>query len=228
MVVETGLAGPHEISIIQNPIDPRDVISTERRLSGDSNGGPPFTVVGYLGSTIRDKGSDLLPPSLSGPEGESEMVIVPSEAGHRHPRPTDLGYARVPREGWACKFPGRRADVRDAYRDCDVVICPSRRESFGRIAAEAMMNGLPVVASDIGPFRDLVSDKAGILFPVDDPNAAAAAIRNLAEDPVLRAELGRCAQVLAAKFEPGPIVRRFMELYGLKRSRDLESGGQVE
>ena len=124
-------------------------------------------------------------------------------------------------------FPGRRADVRDAYRDCDVVICPSRRESFGRIAAEAMMNGLPVVASDIGPFRDLVSDKAGILFPVDDPNAAAAAIRNLAEDPVLRAELGRCAQVLAAKFEPGPIVRRFMELYGLKRSRDLESGGRV-
>ena len=59
VVVETGLARPHEISIIPNPIDPRDVISTERRSSGGPNGGARFTVVGYLGSTIRDKGFGL-------------------------------------------------------------------------------------------------------------------------------------------------------------------------
>jgi glycosyltransferase involved in cell wall biosynthesis len=116
--------------------------------------------------------------------------------------------------GGRVSFPGRKPDVRDAYRGCDIIICPSRRESFGRIAAEAMTNGLPVVASDIGPFRDLVGD-AGLLFPTGDAASAAAAVRKLVEQPALRDQLGRSALRRATPLEPGPIVRRFTELYGL-------------
>jgi len=52
---------------------------------------------------------------------------------------------------------GRTLDVSQAYGRADIVLCPSREESFGRIAAEAMMNSIPVVASDIPAYRELVA-----------------------------------------------------------------------
>ena len=66
---------------------------------------------------------------------------------------------RVSLEG---KFP----DVREVYARCDVVVCPSVLESFCRVAAEAMLNGIPVVGSDLAPIRALLGDdEAGLLFP---------------------------------------------------------------
>src|SRR5205807_6098161 len=50
------------------------------------------------------------------------------------------------------------SDVRKAYGQCAIVFCPSYQESFCRVAAEAMLNGLPVVASDIPALRDLLGD----------------------------------------------------------------------
>ena len=44
---------------------------------------------------------------------------------------------------------GKLTDVRKAYAECHVVVCPSVRESFCRVAAEAMLNGLPVVGTDL-------------------------------------------------------------------------------
>ncbi len=65
------------------------------------------------------------------------------------------------------------------------------RESFCRVAAEAMLNGLPVAASDLEPLTDLVgSRRRRRLFPAGDVHAAAAALRRLAGDEHLRKSLG--------------------------------------
>lgn len=223
VVVETGLAPSHEIAIVPNPIDPRDVLASERAADMGRSGDRLFPVVGYLGSTISDKGFDLLPDIIDRARDAQVRwaLFLPkpnaSVAGDQQvwEKLEDLG------NGGRVSFPGRRSDVRDAYRDCDIVICPSRRESFGRIAAEAMINGLPVVASDIGPLRDLVGEEGGILFPVGDASAAAAAVRKLAAEPLLRANLGQGAQLRATRFHPGPIVRRFTELYGLSPASNV-------
>ena len=59
-------------------------------------------------------------------------------------------------------------DPRDFYRVTDVLLMPSLwRESFGRVAAEAMINGIPVLASRRGSLPELLGD-AGFLFDVDD------------------------------------------------------------
>jgi len=215
IVAETGLARPDAISIVPNPIDPREVRTVKGALVDRSRSRRP-PVVGYLGSCIRDKGFDLIPDIIR----ESQDVAVRWAIFVPKPSAKDRAGTRSWAElealsvGGRVSFPGRKSDVREAYRECDIVICPSRRESFGRIAAEAMTNGLPVVASDIGPFRDLVGD-AGLLFPSRDPASAAAGVRRLVKEPALRHQLGRRGEERAARFEPGPIVRRFAELYGL-------------
>ncbi len=81
----------------------------------------------------------------------------------------------------------------------DVFVVPSRWEGFGRVAVEAMLAGVPVIASDVGGLPEVLGD-AGILAPVDDERALAAAIARLAASPPLRADLGergrRRAQLL--------------------------------
>lgn len=112
------------------------------------------------------------------------------------------------------ELPGRVRDVRQAYARCDIVLCPSRKESFGRIAAEAMTNGLPVVASDIPAFRQLVGESgAGLLFPLDDPAAAGAAIRRLADDPDLRHEMGQRGREHVQRYTPQRVVPQLEDLY---------------
>lgn len=88
-----------------------------------------------------------------------------------------------------------RAGVRDALQDCDAFVLTSRHESFGVVVAEALACGRPVVATRSGGPEDLVGEQDGILVPVGDVQAIAAALRAVAS--------GACA------FDPDGIRARF-------------------
>ena len=76
------------------------------------------------------------------------------------------------------------------YQALEVVVVPSRREAFGRVALEAMQAGVPVVAARTGGLAELIQDeKNGLLFEPDDPSGLAQCIIRLAGDPGLRARL---------------------------------------
>ena len=111
---------------------------------------------------------------------------------------------------------GKVTDVRLAYAQCDVVVCPSVLDSFCRVAAEAMVNGIPVVGSDLPPIRELLGDdEAGLVVPVKDPRAVAAAVERLVRDPQLRARLGAAGRERSAAYGPATVRTAFLELYGL-------------
>ncbi|HJW60721.1 MAG TPA: glycosyltransferase family 4 protein, partial [Actinomycetota bacterium] len=111
---------------------------------------------------------------------------------------------------------GKLVDVGTAYGRCDIVVCPSELESFCRVAAEAMLNGIPVVGSDLEPVRALLGDdEAGILFPVGDVDAAVKAVVRLATDPALRREQGAVGRQRAEAFAPDVVGAQFRRLYGL-------------
>lgn len=77
-----------------------------------------------------------------------------------------------------------------ARQRCDVLVMPSRVEGFGLVAVEALLAGIPVVASRVGGLSEVVEDGVtGLLVPSDDPEALASALRELEGDSVLRAEL---------------------------------------
>jgi glycosyltransferase involved in cell wall biosynthesis len=72
-------------------------------------------------------------------------------------------------------MPGRVPDVAAWLRRADVLVHPVRWEGFGLAVLEAMLAGVPIVASDVSSMPELVGD-AGILVPPDDPAALAAAV----------------------------------------------------
>jgi glycosyltransferase involved in cell wall biosynthesis len=81
------------------------------------------------------------------------------------------------------------------YARAAVVACPSRREGFGVVCAEAMAHGRAVVAGAVGGLLDLVvHDETGLLVEPGDVAGLRAALERLLGDAVLRARLGEAAR----------------------------------
>ncbi len=100
------------------------------------------------------------------------------------------------------------------YSAAEVVVVPSHYESFGLVALEAMACGTPVVAAETGGLVFLVRDgETGFHVPAGDAQALARALRNLLEDPDLRARLGRQAATYARQYDWQIIGERIVRLY---------------
>ncbi len=95
------------------------------------------------------------------------------------------------------------ADKRALLRSADVFVAPhTARESFGIVVLEAMAAGVPVVASDLAPFVDLLGgadDPAGRLFRRGDPGALAAAVSAALREG--RGRRTRRARALADRYD---------------------------
>lgn len=199
LVASTGVVRSDRITMLPNPIDPA-VVPPRRKPSEQ------VRVCFLAGTDRRSKGFDLIGPTAAALTGtEAKWIIFTSP-----PYTTN-------EDGWAALFAlpsgtfevrERVGDIAEAFAECDVVFAPSRSESFNRVIAEAMTNGLAVVASDLPVHRELLGDQeAGLLFELDNPAAATAAIRQAVGDPALRARLGSRGQVLASRFSPEEIVQ---------------------
>jgi D-inositol-3-phosphate glycosyltransferase len=100
------------------------------------------------------------------------------------------------------------------YASADVVVMPSRYESFGLAALEAMACGTPVVASDVGGLSFIVRDgETGFLVPEGNINAFAECILSLLRDRDLRNRLGARAVVVAQNYAWHLIADKIVDLY---------------
>ena len=87
------------------------------------------------------------------------------------------------------------------YRAADVVVVPSRSESFGLVALEAAACGVPVVASGVGGLLTLVDHgRTGFLVPERDPVEFASDIARLLDEPLLAAQMGEAAAQRARRY----------------------------
>ena len=83
------------------------------------------------------------------------------------------------------------AALDEAYANADLLVLPSRAETYGMVVTEALARGLPVVAADVGGVPEALGTAPGgrlpgRLLPPDDPQALAAALREWLTDPALR------------------------------------------
>ena len=108
-----------------------------------------------------------------------------------------------------------QADLPSYYASADLFCAPSLGgESFGIVLAEAMAVGLPVVCSDIGGYRDVVRDGAdGLLVPPRDPEALAAAIAGLLDNPARLAAMGEAAATTARRYAWPVVAGEVAEVY---------------
>ncbi len=100
------------------------------------------------------------------------------------------------------------------YSAADVVSVPSRYESFGLVAVEAMACGAPVVASRAGGLIFTIEDgETGILAPYDQPQIHADAILSILNDAELAARMGLSAHIAAQRFSWQTVASSVVHVY---------------
>jgi glycosyltransferase involved in cell wall biosynthesis len=89
-------------------------------------------------------------------------------------------------------FAGQRSDVAACMRAMDVLVHPSRSESFGKVVLEGLAAETAVVATRVGGIPEIVDEgETGLLVPADDPAAIERAVLRLHAEPELRESLAR-------------------------------------
>jgi glycosyltransferase involved in cell wall biosynthesis len=99
------------------------------------------------------------------------------------------------------RFPGAQggADLARCYGAADVLVHPSRAETYGMVITEALSRGLPVVAAEVGGVPEALGygadgTRPGLLVPPGDPEALRDALQAWLEDAALRRRLRRAAR----------------------------------
>lgn len=100
------------------------------------------------------------------------------------------------------------------YNAVDVCAVPSRYESFGLVAVEAMACGTPIVASRVGGLRFTIEDEiSGLLVPHSDPIALSKALRRVLIDHGLRSHMQVGARQAAIRFSWQTITSAMLQVY---------------
>jgi glycosyltransferase involved in cell wall biosynthesis len=167
-----------------------------------SPGTPTGGALLCVAAVIPGKGHDVLLEALATLTGLSwDCLCVgstdrdPAFAASLRRRVLDDGL------GDRVRFPGPRigADLERSYVSSDLLVLPSRAETYGMVVTEALAHGLPVVAADVGGVAEALGQGAGgirpgLLVPPDDPAALAAALRTWLGDAAVRLAWRRAAR----------------------------------
>ena len=110
-------------------------------------------------------------------------------------------------------FLGYREDTADLYAAADAFVLSSRSEGLPMVLLEAMMAGLPIVATRVGGVPGAVVD-CGLLVDREAPDQLAEAMGRLVHEPGLAADLGRRARRRAVReFSVERMTSRYVEVY---------------
>jgi D-inositol-3-phosphate glycosyltransferase len=179
-------------------------------------------IVLFVGRIQPLKGADVAVaalarlPQLPGPQPHLLLIGGPSgpsgeaESDHLRSMTEELGLAER-----VHFLPTQPHDALPGfYRAADVLVVPSRSETFGLVAAEAQACGLPVVAADVGGLPYAMADgRTGVLVQGHDPDDWARAIHLVIADPERAAAMGEAATEFAERFSWPATADRLLELY---------------
>lgn len=149
---------------------------------------------------------------------DARLVIVGGASGREGDAETERSHALVDELGLHDHVdfvePQPHHILSSYYRSADVVIVPSRSESFGLVALEAMACGIPVVASAVGGLQSLVDDGVtGRLIAGRRPPDFAAAIDQILGDPALARSLSTASVDKARRYTWAAAAERLEALY---------------
>jgi glycosyltransferase involved in cell wall biosynthesis len=117
--------------------------------------------------------------------------------------------------GARVRFLGWRRDTAALLAAADVLVCPSRHEPLGNVVIEAWAHRTPVVAAAAkGPAALLRDGENGLLVPVEDADALAAAIARMMAAPELAARLAAAGRsAFEAAFSEAVVVPRYLAFF---------------
>ena len=109
------------------------------------------------------------------------------------------------------------------FASADIYVAPNTgQESFGIVLLEAMAAGVPIVASDIHGFKNVIQRNVqGFLVEPRNPRALAAGLYALARDPDLRHEMGEAGRARAPEYSWDRVTEQIVDFYYETRERVL-------
>jgi glycosyltransferase involved in cell wall biosynthesis len=175
----------------------------------------------FAGATIRRKGFDLLLDAFDRAGLAARLRIVGSRG--------DLGHLLDSRQDGRITFLGPRpqSELAMELRRADLLVLPSRNDSYAMVVAEALASGLAVLISEMVGARDLVTEgKTGWIVPVEDAAALALRMAWCAGHPeAVRAMGPDCRQAAGGATWPAYHQRLGELLHNLLETGRLETGG---
>ena len=174
----------------------------------------------WIGRLAEQKGYDVavraLPQILAAEPGAVLVVLGEGpERGRLEALARELGV------GEAVILPGRAGDVNAWLGRAELFVHPCRWEGFGLVLLEAMLAGLPVVASEVSSVPEIVADGVnGLLVPPGEPDALARAVTAVLADAARGTALGEAGRTRAhERFSVARMAERTLEVYSAAQRR---------
>ena len=194
-----------------------DRAALRRRLGLD----PDAVLLGCFGRVRPQKGTDLFVKAmldLLPRHPRAQAIVMGGVTAEFEPFVADLE-ARIAAANLSDRLrilpEDRGFSIAPWFQALDLYVAPQRWEGFGLTPLEAMACGVPVVATRVGAFEELVADgETGLLVPPDDLPALSRAIDRALADPELRARWAAAARPrVAARFRIEDEAAALVALY---------------
>ena len=189
-----------------------------RRLRAELGAAPDDCVIISVSRLVRHKGLPELLRAMEATPVNTRLWVVgerlSSDRGEdMDPYFTQAAAALGPR----LQRLGYRHDVAHLLAAADVFCLPSHFEGLPTSVIEAMLTGLPVVATDIrGPREQVVAGETGLLVPRQTVTPLAEALSRLATNAVLRTRMGEAGRARAVEhFDEAKIIPLTLDALGL-------------
>ena len=192
---------PHRLHHIPNGID----TSLFQPSEGESR---TQMVIGYVGALRPEKNPMRFLEVVEGVSGLSAIMVGggPEEEGLRR---------RARSRGLAIHFAGHIDNLAAEYRRFDALLLTSDTEQMPLAVLEAMASGLPVVSTNVGDVRNMVSaENLPFIAPGCDPADLTKALQTLALDPALRRKVGAAnRQKATQQYSQSRMISAYCDLY---------------
>jgi len=223
-----GLRLRRPVRVVHNPVDLGrfDPLAVDRSEARHELGIPAGAVVLAVVAQLTPwKGQDDAVRALAALSGrEREAVLLLAGSAKFAGPGTSFDNAAFERElhGLAARldvagrvrFLGERSDVPQVLAATDILLVPSWREAFGRIAIEGMAMGVPVVATNVGgPAEAIRPGIDGLLLPPRRAELWAKRLEPLLDDPEGRRRIGASGRARAALFSVAAHASQMLEIY---------------
>ena len=167
-------------------------------------------IVSFVGKLTTFKGVDILLNAIKEYEDKDTITIIAGDGELRE----ELEEQAKRLELKNVKFLGNQpqSKLNEIYNIAKCSCVPSRREPFGLVAAEAMLCGTPVIATNEGGLPDFVTPDVGILVERENPKELANAVSSIINNKV-KFDSNHIAEKIKEKYSQDALIDEFIKVY---------------
>lgn len=213
MRAEMRHAGFTRVVEIPNGVELTPLMSPLERSAARQPLGQAAQIVLYVGRLEAEKGVDLLIRAWQNVAVDGALLLIVGDGSQR----AELERLAAENSSLAAsiEFRGATADVQCYLQAADLFVLPSRSEGISIALLEAMASGLPVIATDVGGNRQVLSTLGvGQLVEPGNPQVLGLTISRLLTEPVLLQSMGTAARKhVASNYSVERMIDAYEQLY---------------